>query len=60
MFACVGSLVPRPLLDGPIVVDDEDSRTVISAADPDALERLSAHPAVATVERVGQAALILL
>ncbi len=51
---------PEAVLDGPVVVDDEDDRLVISAADPEALAKLSAHPAVATVERIGEAAMIFL
>ena len=54
-----GEFDPETVLDGPVVVDDEDERMVISAADPNALEKLSAHPAVATVERIGQAAMIV-
>ena len=40
---------PEAVLDGPVVLEDEDGRTIISAADPDAEAKLLAHPAVETV-----------
>ena len=51
---------PESILDGPVIVEDENGRLVISAADPDASAKLLAHPAVATVERIGEAALIMI
>ena len=51
---------PEVVLDGPVIVEDENGRMVISAADPDALAKHYAHPAVATVERIGRAAMIFL
>ena len=35
---------PESILDGPVVVEDEDGRTIINAAAPVALEKLAAHP----------------
>ena len=46
------------LLDGPIMVEDEDGATIISTADPDAEAKLTAHPAVESVEKIGRAVLV--
>ena len=53
-----GELDVERLLDGPMMVDDEDGATIISTADPDAEAKLSAHPAVVGVEKIGRAALV--
>ena len=52
-------LAPERLLDGPIMVEeDEAGATLVSTADPDAHAKLAAHPAVISVAPVGKAALI--
>lgn len=48
-------------LTGPVMIDDEDEEpghTRVSTADPDAADKLAAHPAVEHVEQIGHAAFI--
>jgi hypothetical protein len=49
---------PEPLLDGPLMVEDEDGDIIVSTADLAAATKLAAHPAVESIEEVGKAAFI--
>ena len=49
---------PEPLLDGPLMVEDEDGDIIVSTSDPEAQAKLVAHPAVESVEEIGKAAFI--
>jgi len=53
-----GPFDPEPLLDGPLMVEDEDGDIIVSTSDPEAAAKLAAHPAVENVEQVGNAAFI--
>jgi hypothetical protein len=49
---------PEPLLDGPLMVEEEDGDLIVSSADTEAQAKLAAHPAPQSVEQIGRAAFI--
>ena len=51
-------LDPEDLLDGDIMVEDDDDAILISTSDPDAEAKLIAHAAVISVEQVGKALVV--
>ena len=51
-------LDPEDVLDGDLVIEDDDGAILISTSDPDAVPKLIAHAAVVSVERVGKALLV--
>ena len=49
---------PESLLDGPLMVEEEDGDLIVSSADTEAQAKLAAHPAVESVVEIGKAAFI--
>ena len=49
---------PEPLLDGPLMVEDDGEDIIVSTCDPEAHSKLAAHPAVESVVEIGKAAFI--
>ncbi len=50
---------PEAVLDGPLIVeDDDDGAILISTNDPEAEAKLAAHASMVTVERVGEGIMI--